>query len=320
MIQLPRISIVLPVLNSVATIEKAIASVLNQDYENIELIILDAGSTDGTVEVIKRYESKIAYWHSKPDGSPGLAINVGLSKATGEITGQLMADDWYEPGTFALAAKAYIDNPTVDIISFCGRIVRFDANEKVFRTLVSYTTEAELAMTLQNMCFGIPALDARFIAKRYLEKIGLLEPFDSQGKHNFSTDRELLIRAAVLGCNNVFVPHLGHTYLAHEDSATFGKNRANQNKILQEHMDLVTNYFGRYALKPDQKELLKAWYIEQSVRLFIFSLLAGKIQNAYQVVKQGLRFSASAWTCALFSVPTLWLTKKVTMSFKAQII
>lgn len=319
MIANPRISIVIPVLNNVGTIEKAIASVLNQDYANIELIVLDAGSTDGTVDVIKRYESQIAYWHSKPDGSPGLAINVGLTKATGEITGQLMADDWYEPGTFALAAKAYRDNPGVDIISFAGRIVRFDTKEQRLKTVVSYATAAELDMTLHNMLYGIPALDARFVSKTYLNKIGLLEPFDSQGRHNFSTDRELLIRATVLGCKNIFVPHLGHTYLAHQESATFGKNRKNQNKILQEHMELVINYFERYTLTDEQKALFKGWYVDQSVRLFIFSALAGNFRLAYHVIRNGLRFSAGAWACAFFSVPTTWLTKKAMMSFKVQL-
>lgn len=301
----PRISIVIPVLNSVATIEKAIRSVLDQDYANIELIILDAGSTDGTADVIKRYKSKVAYWHSKPDGSPGLALNVGLTKATGELTGQLMADDWYEPGTFALAAKAYYENPGVDIISFAGRIVSENGE------LQRYDTAKELEVTLCNMCYGIPALDARFITKKYLGKIGLLEPLDASGKHNFSTDRELLIRAAVLGCNNVFVPHLGHTYFAHQASATFGKNRANQNKILQEHMDYVKSYFKKYPLTIEQKRVLRGWYADQSVRLFVWSLIGREIKKAVTAAKQGLSWSTSAWIGALFSVPAGWLTKNL---------
>lgn len=305
----PRISVVIPVLNSVATIEKAIRSVLDQAYPNIELIILDAGSTDGTVEVIKRYESQLAYWHSKPDGSPGIAINFGLSKATGEITGQLMADDWYESNTFKKAATAYCEHPDIDIISFAGRIVAMNDNQLL--ELERYDTANALEITLSKMCYGIPALNARFITRKYLQKIGLLKPLSANGKHNYSTDRELLIRAAVFGCNNIFVPHLGHTYLAHSESATFGNNRATQNKILQEHMDYVKSYFSHYTLTIQQKKVLRGWYADQSVRLWVRLCMAGKFWEAMLVAKQGLVWAAGPWIGALFHVPARWLRKNL---------
>lgn len=319
----PRISIVIPVLNSVATMEKAILSVLNQNYSNTELIILDAGSKDGTVDVIKKYESHIAYWHSKPDGSAGLALNVGLTKATGELTGQLMADDWYEPDTFAKAAEAYVNHPGVEIISFAGRIVSQRANAKLSPRAASgagssdllelqrYDTAEQLDINLYSMCHGIPALDARFITKKYLDKIGLLEPLDANGKHNYSIDRELLIRAAVLGCHNVFVPHLGHTYFAHEASATFGDNRGNQNKILQEHMDYVKSYFQKYPLTAEQRKTLRGWYADQSVRLFVWSLIAGNFGKAFKVSRDGLGWAGVSWLTALFSVPAGWAKKNL---------
>src|SRR5438132_12149669 len=96
----PKISIIMPVFNRRDTIEKALRSVIEQQYSNLELIIIDGGSTDGTVDIIQKYEKYITYWHSKPDGNAVIASNMGIEKASGELLAFLMSDDWYEQGIF----------------------------------------------------------------------------------------------------------------------------------------------------------------------------------------------------------------------------
>src|SRR2546427_12958086 len=105
---LPKISIVMPVLNRERMIEKAIRSVLEQRYENLELIIIDGGSQDKTVDVIKRYEKHLAYWHSRPDGGAAVGLNIGIEKATGDLIVLLMADDWYERGSLQIVIEEII--------------------------------------------------------------------------------------------------------------------------------------------------------------------------------------------------------------------
>ena len=83
-----------------SSIEQAIQSVINQNYPNLEYIIIDGGSTDNTVEIIKKYESHISYWISEPDKGQTDAINKGFAKCTGEIFNWLNSDDYYETGTF----------------------------------------------------------------------------------------------------------------------------------------------------------------------------------------------------------------------------
>jgi len=90
-----KVSIITAVFNEVELIEQCINSVLSQSYENIEYIIVDGGSTDGTVEVIRKYKDKISNWISKPDNGLYYALNKGLQMATGEIVGFLHADDIY---------------------------------------------------------------------------------------------------------------------------------------------------------------------------------------------------------------------------------
>lgn len=100
----PLISVVTVVYNGAATLEQTVRSVLGQTYCNVEYIIIDGGSTDGTLGIIRKYEGKIDFWQSGPDGGIYDAMNKGIALATGEYIALLNADDWYEPGTCALVA------------------------------------------------------------------------------------------------------------------------------------------------------------------------------------------------------------------------
>jgi glycosyltransferase involved in cell wall biosynthesis len=100
-VSLPRLTIVTPSLNQGRYIERTIRSVLDQEYENIEYIVMDGGSTDETVSVLERYSSSIAYWVSEPDAGQSSAINRGIARATGDVVAYINSDDYYLPGAFA---------------------------------------------------------------------------------------------------------------------------------------------------------------------------------------------------------------------------
>ena len=91
----PKVSIITVVYNGAEYIEQTIQSVINQSYKNLEYIIIDGGSTDGTQNIIKKYEQNIAYWVSEKDAGMYHAMNKGWQKATGDIIGVLNADDYY---------------------------------------------------------------------------------------------------------------------------------------------------------------------------------------------------------------------------------
>jgi len=113
----PKISIVTPSFNQGQYIEQTICSVLNQGYPNLEYIIIDGGSTDNTVEIIKKYESKLAYWVSEPDLGQSDAINKGLKYCTGDIFNWINSDDWYEPNALFNVANAFMNNSTAQFVS-----------------------------------------------------------------------------------------------------------------------------------------------------------------------------------------------------------
>ena len=115
----PKISIVTPSFNQGRYIEQTILSVLDQNYPNLDYIIIDGGSTDETVEIIKKYEQRLAYWISEPDKGQTDAINKGFAKCTGEIFNWINSDDYYEPGTFLKLAQLFSNDPSVNVV--CGR-------------------------------------------------------------------------------------------------------------------------------------------------------------------------------------------------------
>ena len=117
--RMEKITIVTPSYNQAAYLEQTIQSVLSQNYPNLEYIIIDGGSTDGSVEIIKKYENRLTYWVSEKDGGQSDAINKGLQHATGEIFNWLNSDDQYLPNSLNYIGNYFSENPETNVL--CGR-------------------------------------------------------------------------------------------------------------------------------------------------------------------------------------------------------
>jgi len=124
----PLISIITPCLNSENFIEQTIDSVLSQEFNNIEFIIIDGGSTDGTLDIIRKYEKHIDYWISEPDNGQSEAINKGIERATGEVINWLNSDDYLEREALKTIAIAF-KNPETKVL--CGKSRKFEQSNKI---------------------------------------------------------------------------------------------------------------------------------------------------------------------------------------------
>ncbi|WP_071467069.1 glycosyltransferase family 2 protein [Polynucleobacter asymbioticus] len=149
---LPKVSIVMPSFNQVQFIERSILSVLNQSYPNVELIVIDGGSTDGSVEIIKQYQDRISYWESEPDRGQAHAINKGLAIATGEWVGWQNSDDVYTEDAIEKLIECAHKNPSAGLV--IGDMSMIDAQDKKIRNIryirPSYKSILAEGMVLSN--------------------------------------------------------------------------------------------------------------------------------------------------------------------------
>lgn len=121
---LTKVSIVTPSLNQGKYLEETIRSVLLQGYQNFEYIIIDGGSTDDSIEIIRRYEPWLTYWVSEPDSGQSDAINKGMQRTTGDILAYLNSDDLYLPNALNKVVKTFAEKEHIDLV--CGDPVPID--------------------------------------------------------------------------------------------------------------------------------------------------------------------------------------------------
>jgi len=185
--QTPLVSIVTPSYNQAAYLEQTITSVLEQDYPRLEHLVIDGGSTDGSVEIIKKYADKLAFWISEKDNGQAEAINKGLSRANGDILAWLNSDDYYLPGTISGVVKTFQENP--DVVLVYGNMLAVNENGDTIN-LLKYSQ-----LTLKDLlCFQIIGQPAIFFRREALEKAGMLDT-----GYNCFLDHHLWLRIALHG-------------------------------------------------------------------------------------------------------------------------
>lgn len=130
--RVPKITVVMPSFNQAVFIERSILSVLDQNYPNLEFILIDGGSTDGTLSILERYQDSFAYVYTGPDAGQSDALNHGFSKATGDIYGWLNSDDLYLPGAFQSVSGAFCSAPDASVIF--GDWLSIDSDDNTIET------------------------------------------------------------------------------------------------------------------------------------------------------------------------------------------
>lgn len=184
----PTISIITPSYNQGQFLEETILSVLNQDYPNLEYLIIDGGSTDNSVDIIKKYEKHLTYWVSEKDRGQTYAINKGFKRATGDIVNWLNSDDVLLPCAISNIVHYFTSNPMVDFAY--GDYVLVDSFGRVI--VPRKEIDFDFNILLYSGCFI--QQPTCFFRRRVIDKIGLLDE-----AQDFYMDYEFYLRAAQNG-------------------------------------------------------------------------------------------------------------------------
>jgi glycosyltransferase involved in cell wall biosynthesis len=231
--QQPLVSIVTPSYNQAAYLEQTLTSVLDQDYPRLEYLVVDGASTDGSVEIIRRYAGKLAWWVSEKDSGQAEAINKGFSHARGEIVAWLNSDDYYLPGTISAVVRAFHANPEALLVY--GDMQAVDSVGRVINLL----TYRQLSLE-GLLCFHIIGQPAVFMRRAALEQAGELDL-----AYHCMLDHQLWLRIVMNG----EITHIEQTWSAARYHPA-AKNRARAAEFGSESFKILEWALTRPELAP----------------------------------------------------------------------
>lgn len=247
----PIVSIITPSFNQARFLEETIKSVLEQDYPNIEYIIIDGGSTDGSLEIIKKYEERLAHWESVTDKGQTDAINKGFAKARGDILAWLNSDDVLLPGAVSAAVNYLQKKQEIGMVY--GNATLINASGKKISDFPAAQTDLK---KLKQGYVHIPQ-QASFFRTSLWKKVGPLDP-----SFYFAMDYDLWVRLAN-EASLLYVPELWASFRLHGDAKSIAADDRCWPEMLRVHYRnggqrvslIVLKYWVRKIVAP----MLRWW-------------------------------------------------------------
>lgn len=253
----PFVSIITPSYNQDRFIEETILSVLNQDYLHFEYIVIDGGSTDHTLDILKKYEGRIK-WISEKDQGQADAVNKGIRLAKGEIIGWLNSDDTYQPGCIKKVVDTFLMHPDAVLVYGNGYQMDQEGREKK-KFIVNKMTLKKLSKINRLLQPSI------FFRKEPVEKIGYLDT-----SFHFVMDFELWIRFfKKYEAQMIFLPEYLSNWRLHLDT----KTSLNRVQIFKELFEVLVRHFGYVSSRWMVlyiAEILMGYHPSKGLRFFLF--------------------------------------------------
>lgn len=230
----PLVSIVTPSFNQARFLEETIRSVLDQDYPELEYLVVDGGSTDGSVEILERYSDRLAWWASEPDRGQASALNKAFAKARGEVLGWISSDDTLLPGAVSTVVAALERDPAAALVY--GEALFVDEGGEEMFPLEPRPFDVE---AMVRACENHVVQPGSLFRREALELAG---PFDEDAYYFF--DFEFVLRLAERGRRVVSIPERLATYRVHPESKSGGAPLAKA----RDYVRIADQFFAGSAL------------------------------------------------------------------------
>ena len=267
----PLVSIVTPSFNQGQFIEETIKSVLNQDYPNIEYIVMDGGSTDGTVEILEKYKDRLTYVSEKDKGQSD-AINKGWRRAKGDIVAWLNSDDTYCPGAVRKAVEAFEQNPEAGLVH--GNCNVTDASGRTIYRMRSRPVDLS-----DLLCFTIIHQPTVFLRRSVIESVGFLNP-----DLHFLMDHDYWVRTAFR-----FPLHHIPEFLACAREHPDAKSVAQGNQFSKDALTILDRVYSDPERARSVQAIRNRAYAGAHLMSSLWFTLAGERRAARESLKKALR-------------------------------
>lgn len=273
---LPKISLVIPSFNQAKFLGQTLESIFSQGYPNLEVIVVDGGSSDGSVEIIKSYESRLTYWHSKQDFGPADAINQGLIIAQGDILAWLSSDDLLSYNALWEVAESFLVDTSLDLVY--GNALYIDEHNQPYfvdhsthRTYIYYGEfqPYERIPLYWTYVHAVPQPTV-FFRRALLDRVGNLDQ-----SYSFIFDFELFYRISK-DAKIKKIERVQAFYRIHADSKTSSWNKflIELYRFSRPQWPLIMSREFWVTLKSFLKYYMKAYYLHYSIRDFRFWIIA----------------------------------------------
>jgi glycosyltransferase involved in cell wall biosynthesis len=282
MAQRPLISIVVFVLNAANTLERALGSVTHAEQPAVELIVMDGGSTDGTLDIIHRYAPRIATWRSRRDGSAAVAINEGVARASGAVIGLLPGDDWLERGALQWVVEAFAADPELAVLSCGARFMR--ARPDGGMALVKeFIDERSLRFTMHNLVRW-PLTPARFIRRTFYERFG-----GYNSHYLISNDLDFLLKVLRARPKTRVLPRPVYNFEVHSGSRSLGGAPAMMREMLRGNLGVAEEHLCASGFTLAERAALLGLHGRASARLAWMHWRSGERGSGLDVVRRAMR-------------------------------
>lgn len=262
----PLVTIITPAYNRADLVAETIDSVLSQDYPNIEYIVLDDGSTDATLDVIKRYDGRLR-WESHPNMGETRTVNRGFELARGDIVGVVNSDDPLLPGAVSKLVAALVENPGVVVVYPDWLII--DERGRTVQTFRSYDYTGYLDILRRHFCLPGPGTLFR---RRVIDEVGGRDP-----QFRYVGDLEFWYRIGCLG-DFLRVPEVLATFRVHPGSATVSQRGT---RMAEEHIEIMEKIYA-FSLLPAGAAAIKDEAYSSAYFAAGFNLGRGNFRKKYR--------------------------------------
>jgi len=257
-VKYPKISVIVPSYNQALFLERTICSIINQDYPNLELIVIDGGSKDGSLNIIEKYQEYIFYSESQKDKGQTNAINKGLKKATGEWVCWQNSDDIFTESSFSTLAKYANEKPGIDVL--IGNINLIDGSDNIIRD-IKYVKPTYRSILAEGM---VLTNQAAFWKRAVHERIGYL----AEDLH-YGFDYEWFLR-------------LLKEFDAHHVNETLGGYRIHGETKTSLHKEKFKDEYDKFLPKSIPGRLEKKFFLFRRICLLI-------LNHNYRYVLRGFK-------------------------------